>query len=200
MRYILLISLCAITLAGPLAPEQKELQDAGMAQIGDFYIDIYEYPNRKGALPRVNVTWSEAQNLCRARGKRLCAGDEWERACKGLHNYLYGYGVAFEHNRCNTPYKEGKIWKRGRGLVPSGSFGECTNDYGVYDMIGNVWEWTDAWYSPAKQWHVVRGGSWFHSANLARSDTRYGRFLESDYRLDLVGFRCCRSASETDSP
>ena len=44
------------------------------------------------------------------------------------------------------------------------------------------------------RWRIVRGGSFFHNVNLARADARYGRFLDSDYHLDLVGFRCCLSA------
>ena len=62
-------------------------------------------------------------------------------------------------------------------------------------MLGNVWEWTADRYVPNQDWQVVRGGSWFHNVNLARVDARYGRFLDPDYRLDLIGFRCCRSAS-----
>ena len=67
-------------------------------------------------------------------------------------------------------------------------------------MIGNAWEWTASWYSHTDRWRVVRGGSFFHNVNLARADTRYGRFLDPDYRLDLVGFRCCRSAVPPQAP
>ena len=62
-------------------------------------------------------------------------------------------------------------------------------------MIGNVWEWTDGWYDASHSWRVIRGGSWFNSVNFARIDGRYGRNLTADFSLDLVGFRCCRSAS-----
>ena len=71
---------------------------------------------------------------------------------------------------------------------------------GSYDMIGNAWEWTASWYSRSDRWRIVRGGSFFHSVNLARADTRYGRFLDPDYRLDLVGFRCCLSAAPPQTP
>ncbi len=203
MRPLLLVSLGVFILALPLSSEVEQQatslpEDAGMVRIDDFYIDKYEYPNRKGALPRVDITWAEARALCQKRGKRLCSGSEWEKACKGPRNHLYSYGPAFEQGRCNTPYKEGEIWKRGPGPAPSGRFAGCSNDYGVFDMIGNVWEWTAELYSPPKEWRVIRGGSWFHSVNLARADVRYGRFLGPDYRLDLVGLRCCRSVSEVE--
>ena len=205
MRSPALAVLGAILLVGDLAPQpgQEKLSasdDAGMVRIGGYYIDVYEYPNREGALPRVDVTWSEARDLCGKRGKRLCTEGEWEKACRGPDDYLYGYGPVLEQGRCNTPRKEGELWLRGPGVAPSGSFEGCASGHGVRDLIGNVWEWTDGWYSPAEEWHVVRGGSWFHSVNMARADGRYGRFLDAEYRVDLVGFRCCRSAAETDGP
>ena len=170
--------------------------DAGMIRISDFLIDKYEYPNLQGELPRVDVTWSEAQSLCQATGKRLCSEYEWELACRGPEGQLYGYGSEFESGRCHTPNKVDDEWKRGPDKVPSGFFPDCQSSLGVNDMIGNVWEWTDGLYSAAENWHVVRGGSWFHSVNLARADTRYGRFLDPDFKLDLIGLRCCRSAAD----
>ena len=201
MKNLLLISLGMVAIqVGALVPQtgpnSPPAEAADMVRIDDFYIDIYEYPNQKGALPRVEVTWTEARDLCRAQGKRLCTESEWEKACRGAGNTLYGYGPTFVPGRCNTPYQEEEIWKRGPGLAPSGSFAQCASEYGVYDMIGNVWEWTEGWYSRQENWRVVRGGSWFHSVNLARANVRYGHFLTSDYRLDMIGFRCCRSASE----
>ena len=172
------------------------LQDDGMVYVDGFYIDIYEYPNYEGAMPKVGVSWEEAQKLCQKQSKRLCTEGEWQQACAGTQNFLYGYGQAFESGRCNTPYLKSGVWKRDQGTARSGSFEGCTSDYGVYDMIGNVWEWTDGSYARTDNWRVVRGGSWFHNVNLARTDARYGRFLTPDYRLDLIGFRCCRSGSK----
>ena len=170
--------------------------DEGMVPIGDaFYIDIYEYPNRPGILPKVNATWREAETLCAAQGKRLCTEQEWQKACTGSQNYIYSYGEKFESGRCNTPLEINGTWQRGQGLAPSGAYKNCSNDYGVHDMIGNAWEWTATWYLRPDLWRVVRGGSYFHSVNLARADARYGRYLGPEYRLDLVGFRCCRSAA-----
>lgn len=172
---------------------------AGQVRVGGFYIDRYEYPNIAGRVPLSEVSWDEARQLCAARSQRLCTEQEWEAACRGPEGLAYGYGPEFEPGRCNTPYREGDTWRRDHGTAASGQFGGCTNGYGVGDMIGNLWEWTDGWYDADRGWRVVRGGSWFHSANLARADGRYGRFLTAQYRLDLVGFRCCRSAAD-DAP
>jgi formylglycine-generating enzyme required for sulfatase activity len=170
-----------------------------MVQVENFLIDVYEFPNQHGEMPRVDVTWEEASALCQARGKRLCAESEWEQACLGSQGYLYGYGPTFEPGRCNTPYEMDGVWQRTAGPLPSGALADCAGPSGIHDMIGNVWEWTDGWYDKTRGWRVVRGGSWFNSANFATANGRYGLFLRSDYRLDLIGFRCCRSVPTAPS-
>jgi formylglycine-generating enzyme required for sulfatase activity len=194
-----LLLICGFPAIAKGETQRDEPQsDAGMIRVDGFLIDQYEYPNVKGALPRVNVTWDEAQSLCQATGKRLCSENEWERACRGPEGYLYGYGQTFEPGRCHTPKKVDDQWLRGPDRAPSGTFSGCLSPGGASDMIGNVWEWTDALSSPTKDWHVVRGGSWFHNVNLARADARYGRFLDSGFKLDLIGLRCCRSVVESE--
>ena len=173
---------------GETSPERQ----AGSVRIDGFLIDRYEYPNIRGHLPLVDVSWEEARDLCRERGSRLCTEAEWEQACRGTADLDYGYGNTFEPGRCNTPWEKDGVWRRG-AVAPSGDFADCASELGVHDLIGNVWEWTDGWYDASRRWRPVRGGSWFHNVNLAHADGRYGRHLASTYRLDLIGFRCCRS-------
>ena len=191
-----LTGLLLAALPADAAGAGGDAGSGGMVRVEDFWIDRYEYPNVKGAVPRVDVTWLQASNLCAARGQRLCTEREWELACRGPGGFVYGYGPDFEPRRCNTPFQDaGGNWVRDRGTAPSGAHEYCGNDYGVRDMIGNVWEWTDGWYDAESGWRVVRGGSWFHNVNLARADARYGFHLDESYSLDLIGFRCCRSAA-----
>ena len=192
--------LLAILLVPPVqsgaetAAEMQEAEaDAGMIGLSGFSIDRFEFPNMKGALPTVGVSWDEAQELCRSRGKRLCSEREWEIACRGPENFRYGYGNEYEPRRCNVPFLHEGRWIRS-GPAASGLHSDCVSGHGVYDMIGNVWEWTDGWYDTDRRWRVVRGGSWFNSLNFARVGGRYGLRLSPGYRLDLIGFRCCRSA------
>jgi len=165
---------------------------AGAVRIDGFLIDRYEYPNIRGHLPLVDVSWEEAQSLCQERGSRLCTESEWEQACRGAADLDFGYGDAFEPGRCNTPWEEDGVWRRG-AIAPSGAYTDCATELGVHDLIGNVWEWTDGWFDVSRNWRPARGGSWFHNVNLAHADGRVGRHLTPDYRLDLIGFRCCRS-------
>jgi formylglycine-generating enzyme required for sulfatase activity len=194
--------MAGLSLLPVLAPPAIDAQTApagtaGQVRVEDFWIDRYEYPNVEGQLPMVNVTWEEAANLCEARQMRLCTEGEWESACRGEERHLYGYGPQFEPGRCNTPVPSADGgWIRDHGTAPSGAFADCGGDNGARDLIGNVWEWTQGWYDADRGWRVVRGGSWFHNVNFARADVRYGRYLTDGYRLDLIGFRCCRSAGE----
>ncbi len=186
---ILTLLLSLPLIAGAGGPDTT---DAGMVQFSTFAIDVYEYPNQAGVLPATNLTLAEARALCQARGKRLCAEGEWEQACRGQQDLTFGYGPQFEPERCNTPFPDDELWKRRQGPAASGAFAGCSTPEGVHDLVGNVWEWTEGWYNPQRGWAVVRGGSWFHNVNYARADGRYGPFLTPEYRLDLIGFRCCR--------
>ncbi|MBT3346365.1 MAG: SUMF1/EgtB/PvdO family nonheme iron enzyme [Gemmatimonadetes bacterium] len=197
--------LCTLACLGVLVLSSRALAESVAdestsdeeVQVGTFYIDLYEYPNRLGHNPLVDITFDDATQRCVARGKRLCTEREWELACRGPDHTDYGYGDTFIPGRCNTPLPDGEgHWRRDTGTQPSGTHPDCRSPSGAIDMVGNVWEWTDGFYDREQRWRVVRGGSWFNNLNFARADGRYGPGLAPDYRLDLIGFRCCRDADK----
>jgi hypothetical protein len=96
-------------------------------------IDKYEYPNREGSVPRVSVSFADAQKFCEKSGKRLCTVEEWQWACSGLEAYLFPYGKVLEKDNCNTD--------GGRAVEPSGNRNKCIGKFGAIDMTGNVFEW-----------------------------------------------------------
>ncbi len=61
------------------------------------------------------------------------------------------------------------------------------NNWGFYDMHGNVWEWCIDWYDSGAAYRVERGGSWFHSAALCRAASRFRD--EPGHRDSCLGFR-----------
>jgi hypothetical protein len=95
-------------------------------------IDKYEYPNRKGSMPRTSVSFDEACSLCAQQGKRLCTDEEWTWGCSGVHGLAYPYGKSFVQDRCNNDT---------RSIVMSGTNGKCVSPFGGYDMVGNIFEW-----------------------------------------------------------
>lgn len=149
-----------------------------------YCIDTHEFPG-KGKMPTVNVTYQEAQDYCLLRKKRLCTELEWERACKGESIYRYPYGNHFEPSFCNTRDEKNK----NRLVVAGGQFAQCRNSFGLYDMSGNVAEWTDSSYRPGVEPKSIRGGAANRPDWAVRCASRSA--AEPTQRKDTLGFRCC---------
>lgn len=136
-------------------------------------VDRYEYPNTEGAVPNGNVSYEQARKLCESQGKRLCTTDEWQWACSGLEEYQYPYGSSFNENYCNG---EGN-----RRLEPSGNRSKCISKFGIYDMMGNIFEWvTDQNGEP-----MLMGGPLSKCQTLSPGVGGSAK--------PITGFRCCKS-------
>ena len=173
------------------SPSDDPLRDIGEKKlqkvfVDDFCIDIYEFPNQKGKKPMTNVTYEEAKAECEKAGKRLCTEEEWEKACKGVHFFRYPYGNDWNPNACATEDSRGVD----RSLSPSGAFPECKSSYGVYDMSGNLWEWTATVFMRRLNDMVLKGGAYTSPDYASRCAYRYS--LPPDERSPETGFRCCK--------
>ena len=155
-----------------------------------FCIDRYEYPNRKGKLPQVGMTWYEAKEACEHQGKRLCSEIEWERACKGQKNYRYPYGNTWKSAYCVTEDAKG----RDRKLYPSGKARMCRSSFGVYDMSGNASEWVSDIFEKSLPDKTVKGGSYQRPDYAVRCASRVNYPPET--RDEEIGFRCCKEVSK----
>jgi formylglycine-generating enzyme required for sulfatase activity len=150
-----------------------------------YCIDKYEYPNKKGTPPQVNVTWPQAKSACEAKGRRLCSETEWEKACKGPGNQKFPYGAKFDADKCNTEDAKGDD----RALGAAGKFAACMSGYGVADLSGNAWEWTESQLQSNSKDRVLRGGSFTRPDYHDRCANRYNS-LPSVADKEF-GFRCC---------
>lgn len=158
-------------------------------KIEPFCMDVFEYPNKKFALPMVKVSFVKAKKLCQSRGKRLCTEDEWEFACSGKLNLPYSYGAEKIPFRCNT---DGVEPGAAEFIVPAGSHPGCKSIYGVFDLNGNVSEWVDQVEQQNKG--VIRGGTAWHSIEYGQSCfSRHLHPVTDDSWID-DGFRCCSEA------
>jgi formylglycine-generating enzyme required for sulfatase activity len=146
-------------------------------EVGAVCIDLFEFPNKRGVAPTVNVSWADAKRLCEGKSKRLCTEDEWEKACKGPGNARWPFGNTFDAAACNTEDENGDK----RALVPSGRFGKCRSGYAVGDMSGNAAEWTND--------KLVKGGSFSSSDSAVRCSARRAGVALS--KSSEIGFRCC---------
>jgi len=126
-------------------------------------------------LPVESVDWTEAASYCKDIGGRLPTEKEWEYAARaGASGARYASLDAAAWYRDNS----------GGTTQPVGF--KQANAFGLYDMLGNVWEWTSDNYDAGTK--VVRGGSWYNSTRIVRASVR-GRDVPGrrDYQL---GFRC----------
>jgi formylglycine-generating enzyme required for sulfatase activity len=164
-----------------------------------FCIDVFEYPNRRGQMPRTSVGWEEARRLCQASGKRLPSRIEWQAAAQGREGRLYSYGSVFESGRCNTDAQTGDF----SALAPAGSFPRCQTDLGVFDLDGNVSEWVeDDWEGPWYAnhiWEAPEDGPKTMMGGTAWKGDVYGQDATSRHRHPPAqlwlddGFRCAKS-------
>jgi formylglycine-generating enzyme required for sulfatase activity len=171
-----------------------------------LHIDI---ENGSGREPVYAVTWADAQRYAawfsKMTGKkyRLLTEAEYEYAARGGGESAYPWGnvVGKAHADCNGC---GSQWDN-KDPAPVGSF--AANAFGLYDMTGNVWQWTaDCWHpnyegapTDGSAWttdtdcnvRVARGGSYVSYPEFVRSAARWGFPLST--RRDSIGFRLARS-------
>lgn len=150
----------------------------------DFCIDRYEWPNRKGKKPQTFISYYEAADSCYSVGKRLCTADEWSIACSGPYSWTYPYGKRYERYGCST---------HDSGAVASGIKPECRSFFGVFDMSGNLLEWTSTKSVENSAFYYVMGGFWESGPKSGCFSKRYSYYPQNQH--NPVGFRCCRNIS-----
>jgi formylglycine-generating enzyme required for sulfatase activity len=169
-------------------------------------------PNDQGfgreSRPVIDVSWNDVTNaylpwLSRKAGRtyRLLSEAEWEYAARAGSRGVYAWGDEIGAGRANCD-RCGSAWDN-RQTAPVGSF--AANAFGLHDLHGNVWEWTQDCYrdsyagaprnGAARQrancpTRVVRGGGWSDRPRYLRSAIRYGD--SPAYRGNYVGFRVAR--------
>lgn len=132
--------------------------------------------------PVTLVTWHGAKAVCEALGSRLCTPKEWTLACVGPKTWPLPYGPAYDPKACNG-YEYGR-----RDTLPVGSLPRCQGSAaGLFDLSGNVWEWTAACEKRRCQ---ARGGSYNSYGNYLVCE--YVDTFHADIGEKYVGFRCCR--------
>lgn len=144
--------------------------------------------------PVINVSWNDAQAyikwLSNKTGNtyRLPTEEEWEIAARAGTTTDYYWGIFPFGDSTNSVNANcngcGSKWDN-RTTAPVGSF--KPNGYGLYDMSGNVWQWTDSCWDGDCNFRVLRGGSWNDTATNIRIATRFKDAVNERYHIS--GFR-----------
>lgn len=198
---------------------------SGKCKPAKTYYRDYSRPRQ----PKVGVSWYHAKAFCEAKGKRLPTEAEWEKAARGTDGRKYPWGD--EKATCERAIIKDA---RGRSCGVKKKFGHPEkgrtfevgkrppNQFGLYDMAGNSWEWVADWYSksyrscgkacrgidpkgpcqgrsPCKghDQKIVRGGSWYWPASHATTTFRRPHFPKN-HPYHHFGFRCAASAEQAE--
>lgn len=143
------------------------------------------------------VTWFGANAFAEYYGMSLPTNKEWEKAARGLDSTEYPWGDLLFPKFANY-HDSGDPFDNGTAPVKfyDGNFkdnfdtGDNSSVYGVYDMIGNVSEWTESYSDHYPEYFVFRGGSWRNKKDdlLSYQIKEGGPELATSY----LGFRCVK--------
>ena len=171
---------------------------------------VYLARSVAGVLPQAYISASQAQAACAASGKRLCHPVEWRAACGGSEAHAYPYGPTRIAGKCHDSGTApmvvlfastmSKGWGRAEMNDPrlnqlegtvakTGEFTDCVNDFGAYDMVGNLHEWT------ADPNGTFQGGYWLDTAQHGDGCAYRTIAHEDTYPDYSTGFRCCAAAA-----
>jgi formylglycine-generating enzyme len=166
--------------------------------------------SKPGVTPQGYISKVEAEAACKNAKKRLCSGEEWERACRGKKPTTFPYGDERKDGYCNDSGRapvmslhpelgenvyasseamnDPRINQAANTVAATGSFGKCKNSYNVFDMVGNLHEWT-ADVNGARG--VFRGG-YYQDTHNNGDGCKYRTDAHAvSYHDYSTGFRCC---------
>lgn len=169
-----------------------------------FYWQHSEWNNP--IFPVVGISCFEAEAFCRwhttqpipfsipeSYSTRLPTEQEWACVARGPDGRAYPWGEEFGFDKANVAEEIGKRMQ----TTSVKTYPQGQSPHGVWDMSGNVWEWTNSWYEKPGEFRVLRGGSWFSVPDYARCAFR-GWLIPGNFRPN-VGFRIVVSLADPES-
>jgi gamma-glutamyl hercynylcysteine S-oxide synthase len=209
LRYVNLHRPWSLTRPVDLRPYAIDLTPVTNRQFADFLRATYYTPDHPGNFlhhwhngnippglddyPVVYVGLEDARAYAVWAGKRLPTEAEWQHAAQGVEKRKYPWGETWQPDLCN----HGQTG----GTNPVKNFPAGRSPYGVYDLCGNVWEWTESERSDGRtRFVILKGGSYYQAQGSewyadggAQANDFAAKFLLMYPGLDrcaTIGFRC----------
>jgi iron(II)-dependent oxidoreductase len=153
------------------------------------------YPAGTGDQPVTWVSLDDARAYANWAGKRLPHEWEWQYAAQGTDGRLYPWG----NEKANDKFPEPDTTRAMRKPTNVNAYPQGASPFGVVDMTGNVWQWTDEYTDGHSQSAILKGSSYYHAQTSgwyfppALEVNKYGKYLLMSPSIDraaTIGFRC----------
>jgi formylglycine-generating enzyme required for sulfatase activity len=157
------------------------------------------YPQGWGNRPVTWVSLEDARAYAAWAGKRLPHEWEWQYAAQGTDGRLYPWGNSWNPDAVPAPDKSRTM----RGPDPVDAHPRGRSSFGVMDLVGNVWQWTEEFVDEHTRAGILRGGSYYQPQGSlwyfpqAYKLNEHGKLLLMAPSMDrsaALGFRCARDA------
>jgi formylglycine-generating enzyme required for sulfatase activity len=189
----------AVTISGAYYVGKHEVTQAQWLQTMASNPSFFQGFGDSSSRPVESVSWSTVQGYLTATGLRLLTEAEWEFACRA------GTVTPFYNGSTDDSTVGNLAWNPSNaGNETHAVGGKVPNALGIYDMLGNVYEWVNDWYGPYSAnaqfdpigpakgtYHAIRGGAWYLDMETVRSSSRIYGFPTDQF--PFIGLRVARN-------